>query len=113
LGISARRITPGLYLPASRSACSFGQITGHCSRSPSIVCPSGPGAPLFDTTFNNANVNRQATSSIVTGVPFSALTIASGTPTRLITSDRSENAERAAPRGFSAVAIGSSSCNTV
>jgi len=50
-----------------RSVCSLASTTGHCSSSASIVCPSGPGAPLFDATFNNALVNRLATSSIVAG----------------------------------------------
>ena len=44
--------------PASRSAASSGSTAGHCSSSASIVCPSGPGAPLFDATFNSAAVKR-------------------------------------------------------
>ncbi len=76
------------------------------------VCPSGPGAPLFDTTFNSAAVKRLTTSSIVTGVTFSTLTIASGTPA-FASPDRSTDARRAAPFGFSAVAIGRRSCPAV
>jgi hypothetical protein len=42
----ARRMSPGRYVPASRSACSLGSTVGHCSSSASIVCPSGPGGAL-------------------------------------------------------------------
>src|SRR3989442_1475576 len=82
LGMYARRTSPGRYVPANRSACSSGSTTGHRSSSASIVCPSGPGAPLFDATFNNALVSRLATSSIVADVAVSSLTIAFGTPAR-------------------------------
>ena len=112
LRMYARRISPGRYVPSSRSACSLGNTTGHCSTSRSIVCPSGPGAPLFDTTFNNALVSCLATSSIVAGVAFSSLTIAFGTPARTAPS-RSLVLLRVAPFGFSAVAIGRQGCTVV
>jgi hypothetical protein len=67
---------------------------------------------LFDATFNNALVNRYATSSVVADVAFSALTIAFGTPARTAPS-RSLVVLRVAPFGFSAVAIGSWSCDPV
>ncbi|HEU4650287.1 MAG TPA: hypothetical protein VFS49_02630 [Croceibacterium sp.] len=57
---------------------------------------------MFDTTFNNAGVNRLATSSIVTDGPVHALTIASGTPIA-----------RGLPCGTSADAIGRHSCTAV
>ena len=76
------------------------------------VNPSGPGAPLFDTTFNSAADKRLTTSSIVTGVTLSTLTIASGT-LALASANWSTDASRAAPFGFSAVAIGRRSCPAV
>src|ERR1035437_9800900 len=109
---------PESALPASRLGnVSPANLTGslrpgHCASSASIVCPSGPGAPLFDATFNNAPVNRYATSSIVADAAVFALTIAFGTPARTAPS-RSRVALRVAPFGFSAVAIGSPSCNAV
>ena len=112
LGMYARRIPPGRYLPASRSACSLGNTTGHCSSSTSIVCPSGPGAPLFDATFNNASVNRYATSSIVADDAVPVLPIAFGAPAR-ISPSRSRVPLRVAPLGCSAVAIGRRSCTAV
>ena len=111
-GIYLRRITPGRYVPSSRSACSLGSTTGHCSHSASIVCPSGPGAPLFDATFNNALVNRLATSSIVAGAAVPVVPIAFGAPARTAPS-RSRVFLRVAPFGFSAVAIGRLSCTAV
>ena len=71
------------YVSASRSACSLGSTVGHCSSSASIVCPSGPGAPFFDATFNNASVNRYATSSIVADAAVPVLSIACGAPARI------------------------------
>ena len=68
----------------SRSACNPGRTAGHCSHSASIVCPSGPGAPFFDATFNSALVNRLATSSIVAGAAISSLPIACGAPARTV-----------------------------
>jgi hypothetical protein len=111
-GIYLRRITPGRYVPSSRSACSLGSTTGHCSSSCSIVCPSGPGAPLFDATFNNALVKRLATSSIVAGAAVPVVPIAFGAPARMAPS-RSRVFLRVAPFGFSAVAIGRLSCTAV
>ena len=110
--MNARRISPGRYVPCSRSACSLGNTTGHWSASASIVCPSGPGAPLFDATFNNALVNRLATSSIVAGAAVPVLSIAFGAPARIAPS-RSRVLLRVAPLGFSAVAIGRQSCTAV
>ena len=112
LGMYARRISPGRYVPASRSACNPGRTAGHCSHSASIVCPSGPGAPFFDATFNNALVNRLATSSIVAGAAISSLPIACGAPAR-ISPSRSRVLLRVAPCGFSAVAISRLSCTAV
>src|SRR5450755_5017915 len=107
-----RRITPGRYLPDSRSACNLGSTTSHCSHSASIVRPSGPGAPLFDATFNSADVSRLTTPSIVTDVSTSALAIASGTPARRAP-DRSGTLRRVDPFGPPAVAIGRQSCTVV
>src|SRR5450755_1639902 len=112
LGMNTRRIPPGRYLPASRSACNPGSTTSHCASSSSIVCPSGPGAPLFDATFNNASVNRSATSSIVADAAVPVLSIAFGAPAR-ISPSRSRDLLRVAPLGFSAVAIGRQSCTAV
>src|SRR5450755_4357419 len=112
LGINTRRIPPGRYRPASRSACNPGSTTNHCSSSISIVCPSGPGAPLFDATFTNASVNRYATSSIVADAAAPVLSIAFGAPAR-ISPSRSRDLLRVAPLGFSAVAIGRQSCTAV
>ena len=112
LGMTTRRIPPGRYLPASRSACNPGSTTSHCSSSISIVCPSGPGAPLFDATFNNASVNRYATSSIVADAAVPTLSIAFGAPAR-ISPSRSRVLLRVAPLRFSAVAIGRPSCTAV
>jgi hypothetical protein len=67
---------------------------------------------LFDATFNNASVNRLATSSIVAGAAFPALPIAFGAPARMAPS-RSRVFLRVAPCGFSAVAIGRLSCTAV
>jgi len=67
---------------------------------------------LFDATFNNALVNRLATSSIVAGAAISGLTIAFGAPARTAPS-RSRVFLRVAPLGFSAVAIGMLSCTAV
>jgi hypothetical protein len=74
--------------------------------------PSGPGAPLFATTFFIAESSRSTTSSITAGGAFSGLTIAFGTPARPAR-DRSRAASRADPSGSSAVAIGSRSCPAV
>src|SRR5450755_1685408 len=112
LGMNTRRIPPGRYLPASRSACNPGSTTSHCASSSSIVCPSGPGAPLFDATFNNASVNRSATSSIVADAAVPVLSIAFGAPAR-ISPSRSRDLLRVAPCGFSAVAISRLSCTAV
>src|SRR5450755_389133 len=112
LGMYARRISPGRYIPSSRSACSRGSTTGHCSHSTSIVCPSGPGAPLFDATFNNASVNRYATSSIVADAAVPVLPIAFGAPAR-ISPSRTRDLLRVAPVGFSAVTIDRQSCTAV
>jgi hypothetical protein len=110
--MNTRRIPPGRYVPASRSACNPGSTTNHRSSSISIVCPSGPGAPLFDATFNNASVNRYATSSIVADAAVPTLAIAFGAPAR-ISPSRSRVLLRVAPFGFSAVAIGRLSCTVV
>ena len=110
--MNTRRIPPGRYVPCSRSACSPGSTTNHCSSSISIVCPSGPGAPLFDATFNNASVNRSATSSIVAGAAVPVVSIAFGAPAR-ISPSRSRDLLRVAPFGFSAVAIAKPSCTAV
>ena len=67
---------------------------------------------MFDATFNNALVNRLATSSIVAGAAISALPIAFGAPARTAPS-RSRVFLRVAPFGFSAVAIGRLSCTAV
>ena len=67
---------------------------------------------MFDTTFNNASVNRSATSSIVAGAAVPALSIAFGAPAR-ISPSRSRGLLRVAPFGFSAVAIGRQSCTAV
>ncbi len=112
LGMNTRRIPPGRYLPASKSACNPGNTTSHCASSSSIVCPSGPGAPSFDATFNNASVNRYATSSIVAGAALPTLLIAFGAPAR-ISPSRSRDLLRVAPFGFSAVATGRLSCTAV
>jgi hypothetical protein len=47
---------------------SLDAIVGHCSRSSPTVIPSGPGAPLFATTFNIAESSRSTTSSILARV---------------------------------------------
>ena len=67
---------------------------------------------MFDATFNNAPVNRLATSSIVAGAAIPASTIAFGAPARIAPS-RSRVLLRVAPFGFSAVAIGMLSCTAV
>jgi hypothetical protein len=67
---------------------------------------------LFDATFNNASVNRLATSSIVAGAAVPVLLIAFGAPARMAPS-RSRAFLRVAPFGFSAVAIGRRSCTAV
>jgi hypothetical protein len=67
---------------------------------------------LFDATFNNASVNRFATSSIVAGAAVPVLSIAFGAPARMAPS-RSRVFLRVAPFGFSAVAIGRRSCTAV
>jgi hypothetical protein len=67
---------------------------------------------LFDATFNNASVNRLATSSIVAGAAVPALPIAFGAPARMAP-NRSRVFLRVAPFGFSAVAIGRLSCTAV
>ena len=113
LGIIARRISPGRYVPSSRSARNFGAIVGHCSRSMPTVSPSGPGAPLFTTTFFIADSSRSTTPSIIiAGEMFPSVTIAFGTLVRPAR-DRSRATLRADPSGSSAVAIGSWSCPAV
>ena len=67
---------------------------------------------MFDATFNNAPVNRYATSSIVAGAAVPVLPIAFGAPARDLPS-RSRVLLRVAPFGFSAVAIGRLSCTVV
>ena len=67
---------------------------------------------MFDATFNNASVNRFATSSIVAGAAVPVLSIAFGAPAR-ISPSRSRDLLRVAPLGFSAVAIGRRSCTAV
>ncbi len=67
---------------------------------------------MFDATFNNALVNRLATSSIVADAAVPALSIAFGAPARIAPS-RSRVLLRVAPFGFSAVAIGRPSCTAV
>ena len=67
---------------------------------------------MFDATFNNASVNRSATSSIVAGVAIPTLLIAFGAPAR-ISPSRSRVLLRVAPFGFSAVTIGRLSCTAV
>ena len=59
---------PADSVPDSRPARSLGAIVGHCSRSTPTVIPSGPGAPLFATTFFIAESSRSTTSSILAGV---------------------------------------------
>jgi beta-1,4-mannosyl-glycoprotein beta-1,4-N-acetylglucosaminyltransferase len=64
---------------------------------------------LFDATFNNASVNRSATSSIVADAALPTLSIALGAPAR-ISPSRSRVLLPVAPLRFSAVAIGRQSC---
>jgi hypothetical protein len=97
--IVSQRPVPVTLSVASRWRCRLrtepdansGPAFGHCASSSPTVCPSGPGAPLFDTTFTSAADRRLTTSSIVTGVTFSTLTIASGTLTSR-SADRSTDA---------------------
>src|SRR5450755_3994319 len=101
-----------LIPPRKQVGLQPGQHNQHCSSSISIVCPSGPGAPLFDATFDNASVNLYATSSIVADDAVPVLPIAFGAPAR-ISPSRSRDLLRVAPLGFSAVTIVRLSCTAV
>lgn len=107
----ARRISPGHHRPLSRSALSFAEMTRHCACSASTVIPSGPGAPLFDTTFDNAEPSRSTTSFIVAGTHVRSLTIAFGTPAAALPPEWSGDRLREPPCGACAVAIGNRSCD--
>ena len=87
-------------------------MSGHCACSASTVIPSGPAAPLFDTTLNNAEPSRSTTSSIVAGTPVRSLTIAFGALAPVLPPDRSGDRLPEPPPGASAVAIGNRSCDT-
>ncbi len=85
--------------PIQQSSHRLGPAIGHCSRSSLTVSPSGPDAPLFDTTFTSAAVKRLTTPSIVTDVTCSALTIACGTPAWPVP-DRFEATSERTPQGL-------------
>ena len=100
-------------MPDSSASLSLGTSSSRCSRTWSMLCPSGPAAPRFDATFSNASRSRFVTSSIVADGIGSLLCFDLGTA-RAAGTGRPVSAAPTDPRacafGYSAGSKRSSSC---